>query len=72
MAVTVAPLEADLQISKSGNPDPVIAGQSLTYTLVITNQGPADANSLTITDTLPGGVSLASAAGCSRRSRPNP
>ena len=57
---------ADLALTKSDSVDPVFAGNPLTYTLTVTNNGPADATGVTITDTLPGGVSFVSAsAGCS-------
>jgi len=41
---------ADIQITKSDSPDPVTAGQSLTYTLIVTNNGPSDAINVTLTD----------------------
>ncbi len=47
---------ADLAVSKSDSPDPVVAGTTLTYTLVYTNAGPSHARNVAITDTLPGGV----------------
>ncbi|HEC76209.1 MAG TPA: DUF11 domain-containing protein, partial [Thermoplasmatales archaeon] len=50
--------EADLQITKSDMPDPVIAGNYLEYTLTITNLGPSDAENVVVYDTLPSGVSL--------------
>lgn len=52
--------QADLSISKTDDPDPVIAGQSLTYTVVVTNLGPSDAQGVVITDTLPTGTSFVS------------
>jgi uncharacterized repeat protein (TIGR01451 family) len=52
---------ADLSISKSDSPDPVFAGQELTYTLTVSNAGPADATGVTVTDTLPSGVTFKSA-----------
>jgi uncharacterized repeat protein (TIGR01451 family) len=52
---------ADLAIAKSDSPDPVIVGSSLTYALTVTNNGPGDAPGVTVTDTLPTGVSLVSA-----------
>ncbi|GIV98403.1 MAG: hypothetical protein KatS3mg057_3060 [Herpetosiphonaceae bacterium] len=54
---------ARLSISKSASPDPVIATEPLTYTLTIANAGPGRANLLTVTDTLPLGVSFISAEG---------
>lgn len=57
--VTVAiTTEADLAIVKLDNPGTVTAGQTLTYTLVYTNNGPSDAQEVAITDTLPVSVTL--------------
>ncbi|MCA9971121.1 MAG: DUF11 domain-containing protein [Anaerolineales bacterium] len=53
--------EADLQIAKSGTPDPVIPGRVLTYTVTVTNQGPSDLTSAAaLTDVLPAAVSFVS------------
>jgi len=48
----------DLRITKSDAPDPVYAGQDLTYTLNVTNGGPNTAYAVTATDVLPAGVTL--------------
>jgi len=57
---------ADLAVIKSDNPDPVLAGNNLTYTITVTNAGPNDATSVILTDTLPSGVTFVSASpGCS-------
>jgi uncharacterized repeat protein (TIGR01451 family) len=45
--------EADLAITKTDSPDPVIAGNDLTYTVTVTNNGPDTATSVTVTDNLP-------------------
>ena len=61
---TVAPSDADLVISKTDSADPVIAGNNLTYTVTVMNNGPADADDVVVTDTLPAGVTLVSTSGC--------
>jgi len=43
---------ADLEILKTDNPDPVLQGQTLTYTITVNNIGVATATSVTVTDTL--------------------
>ncbi len=57
--------EADLVLEKRGEPDPVAAGAILTYTMVITNNGPSHAQNVLVTDSLPEGVSLLRSDGCS-------
>jgi uncharacterized repeat protein (TIGR01451 family) len=52
---------ADLSITNSDSPDPVGAGQTLTYSLTVANNGPDDAPSVTVTDNLPSGVTYQSA-----------
>ena len=52
----------DLQITKTASPDPVRQGNTLTYTLTITNNGNLAANNAQVTDTLPGGVTWVSTA----------
>ena len=79
--------EADLSITKTGfgevvlpgSPpdlavmaDAVSAGQRLTYTLHVTNTGPADAPAVVVTDSLPAGVSYVSDdAGCDASGAPD-
>lgn len=52
---------ADVSIAKVGSPDPVTIGNVLTYTLTATNNGPDEASSVTVSDTLPDNVSFQSA-----------
>ncbi len=49
---------ADLVIDKSSTPNPVTAGEILTYTLSISNQGPSIAENVIITDELPANVTF--------------
>jgi uncharacterized repeat protein (TIGR01451 family) len=58
---------ADVSVIKTDNPDPVQAGQQLTYTVTVTNSGPGPAHDVIVTDTLPAGVTFNSAsAACSQ------
>jgi uncharacterized repeat protein (TIGR01451 family) len=59
-ATTAVNPVADLSIAKSDAPDPVVSGTPLTYTLDVTNAGPNTAAGVTVTDTLPGGVTFGS------------
>ena len=57
---------ADLSITKVDTPDPVIAGQSLSYTITVNNAGPSDAQAVTVSDTLPAqltAISISSSQG---------
>jgi len=60
-ATTTVNPNADLAVTKSDSPDPVTVGSNLTYTVTVTNQGPDPAASVTMTDTLPAGVTFVSA-----------
>jgi uncharacterized repeat protein (TIGR01451 family) len=51
-------LPADLAIFKSAAPEPAVAGATLTYTVIYTNNGPSFAQGITITDTLPAEVTF--------------
>jgi uncharacterized repeat protein (TIGR01451 family) len=56
---------ADLSLDKADAPDPVAPRATLTYTLVATNNGPNAAPEARLADTLPVGVTFASASpGC--------
>ncbi len=55
--------QADLALVKTATPT-AVAGGNITYTFAVENLGPSDAMAVTVTDTLPAGVSLVSTAGC--------
>ncbi|NND48113.1 MAG: DUF11 domain-containing protein, partial [Woeseiaceae bacterium] len=57
--VTV-PGEADLALTQSDSPDPVLVNQTLSYSLLVDNLGPDDATAVVLTDTLPGTVTFQS------------
>ena len=59
-SVTSEP-QADLTLRLADAPDPVQVGQVLTYTVVVTNNGPTRARDVTVTDVLPTGVTFVSA-----------
>jgi len=66
---TAAPLQvvpaADLAITKSAAPTPAVAGQNVTYTLIVTNNGPSSATAVSASDPLPAGLTFVSASpGC--------
>ena len=49
---TVLP-DADLTVTVTDFPDPLKIGSTLTYTLVVVNNGPSPATTVMLTDTLP-------------------
>ncbi len=59
--VTFTAGSADLSLVKQADRDLVFAGESLTYTLTISNAGPSDAENVLVIDTLPGQVTLLNA-----------
>jgi uncharacterized repeat protein (TIGR01451 family) len=61
----VDPSSVDLSIAKSVSPNPGQVGQNLSYRVTVTNNGPATASNVTVTDTLPAGVTLVSASSAS-------
>ncbi len=44
---------ADLSITKSDSPDPIVAGGTLSYTITVMNSGPDTAENVVVSDTLP-------------------
>jgi uncharacterized repeat protein (TIGR01451 family) len=58
---TTVAASTDLSVSdNSDSPDPVAAGQNLTYSITLADGGPSDAQSPSLTDTLPAGTTFVS------------
>jgi uncharacterized repeat protein (TIGR01451 family)/CSLREA domain-containing protein len=53
---------SDLSVTKVDTPDPVLAGNNLTYTITVNNAGPSNASSVSLSDTLPSGTTFVSLA----------
>jgi uncharacterized repeat protein (TIGR01451 family) len=51
--IVASPTESSVTVTKTASPEPVDQGTTLTYTLMVTNSGPAVAQSITVTDPLP-------------------
>jgi uncharacterized repeat protein (TIGR01451 family)/fimbrial isopeptide formation D2 family protein len=60
---TVAMLLADVQLTKTG-PASLPAGGQAAYTLTVQNNGPSASGTITVTDTLPAGLTFVSGTGC--------
>jgi uncharacterized repeat protein (TIGR01451 family) len=56
----ISPSSIDLSVTKSASPNPGQAGASLSYRVTVTNNGPAVASNVNLTDTLPSGVAFGS------------
>lgn len=60
MTSTTVNAQADLSITVVGTPDPVVAGTALTYAIDVVNNGPSDAQSLSVSQSTPAGTTFAS------------
>jgi uncharacterized repeat protein (TIGR01451 family)/uncharacterized delta-60 repeat protein len=56
----VVPAMADVGLAMSASPATVVATSNLTYTLILTNYGPASATNIVVTDILPSGMAFVS------------
>jgi uncharacterized repeat protein (TIGR01451 family) len=63
-AETAVVAQANVSLTKSASPNPVLAGGQLQYTLTVFNAGPSDAQGVTVADSLPAGVDLVATTGC--------
>jgi uncharacterized repeat protein (TIGR01451 family) len=59
MMISNAPM-ADLSIIKTATPEPVLAGENVTYSITVTNNGSAAARFVKVQDVLPAGLTLIS------------
>jgi len=59
---TISPVNqiADLSVSSSASPAPVLAGDNLVYTFTVNNAGPNPASNVALTNVLPSGVDFIS------------
>ncbi|HEY0727232.1 MAG TPA: PQQ-dependent sugar dehydrogenase, partial [Pyrinomonadaceae bacterium] len=58
----VSSSSVDLSLTKTASPNPGQAAAPLSYRITVTNNGPATATNVVVTDTLPGGVAFGSAS----------
>ena len=56
----VSATSADVSLSQTASPNPGAIGTNISYRLTATNNGPASATNVNLTDTLPAGVSFVS------------
>src|ERR1043166_8386973 len=62
MLNVVSPSSADLSVTKTASPNPGQAGVTLSYRITATNNGPAVATNVNVTDPLQAGVTFVSAS----------
>ena len=55
--------QADLSVSNSASPNPVSAGNNITYTQTVVNTGPASASTISLAETLPANTTAVSLTG---------
>jgi uncharacterized repeat protein (TIGR01451 family) len=55
--------QADLSVTNSASPNPVNAGQNITYSQTVANGGPASATTVVLTETLPANTTFVSLSG---------
>jgi uncharacterized repeat protein (TIGR01451 family) len=60
---TASYFAADLSAAVTADPGPICTGATLVYTVTVTNSGPTEAASVSVTDPLPAGTALVSAEG---------
>ena len=60
--ITGVGTRCDLAVTNAGTPSPVLAGNNITYTQVVTNNGPSNCSTATLTEPTPANTSFVSAA----------
>ena len=60
---TTVNASADLSVNKDDTPDPVTAGQNLSYTITVNTSGLSDAQNVTLSDPLPANTTFVSLVG---------
>src|SRR6185436_18775923 len=61
-SATETPQQADLRLAKSVSNDRPNVGDTITFTVTLTNAGPSDATNVEVADLLPAGLQFVSAA----------
>src|SRR5262249_18505249 len=59
-ATTTVNVQADLAITLNDAPDPVLAGNNITYTVTVTNNGPSNAANLSLSESTPANTTFQS------------
>lgn len=59
---TFVNVDCDLAVTNSGSPSPVVAGNNITYTQVVTNNGPSSCTTATLTEPTPANTTFVSAS----------
>lgn len=57
----IEPAKADLSVTKTASPNPVLVQDNITYTITVTNYGPDTADNVSVSDVLPASTSFVSA-----------
>jgi uncharacterized repeat protein (TIGR01451 family) len=63
---------AELSLTKTDSPDPVIRGNNITYTVILTNNGPSSAANASLSDAVPTNTKFVSNSGTADWSCTNP
>jgi uncharacterized repeat protein (TIGR01451 family) len=63
LAITTLTPFADVAVAQVSAPNPVAVGSNLTFTVTVTNRGPAGAQNIVLTDAITGSAAVVSATG---------